>query len=523
MTDTTFSELLFDRMPMGVAVFDCEMRLRRCNPTWASFVEQYTPAAADQIVHGVRLFDLVPEIEPGLAPALVPLLAGETLRAEAARLEIGGIVSYWDVVLAPLIEHGEVTGVLLITIDATERVLAYQLLEQRVAERTRELETLLEVSHNVASTLELRPLLALILDNLKTVVDYTGASLFTLEGDTLTILEYCGPIPVEKTWGVRFALGEAAANRAVIEGRAPVIIPDVCADTPLAHAFQQVAGEEIATTYNYIRSWMGIPLLTKERIIGMLSLDHERPNEYTEHDAGLALAIANQAAIAIENARLYQQAQTLATLQERQRLARELHDSVSQALYSIALSAHTARTLLTRDPSRAAEPLDYVLSLANAGMAEMRALIFELRPESLREEGLTAALNKQAAAIRVRHQLEVSLDLGDDSPLPLDIEETLYRVAQEALHNVVRHARATQVQLQLTRDPQGITLSIRDNGQGFDPYQPFPGHLGLRSMHERIARHGGTFTIQSAPTEGTRITASLPLTPKAESTPPRSS
>src|SRR5207249_7765489 len=125
-------------------------------------------------------------------------------------------------------------------------------------------------------------------------------------------------------------------------------------------------------------SWMAVPLLLRDQVIGMLVLTSKEANAFTPRHATLALAIANQAAIAIENARLYAQAQDLAALEERQKLARELHDSVSQALYGISLGTHAARIALTRDPDHVAEPLDYVLSLAEAGLAEMRALIFEL-------------------------------------------------------------------------------------------------------------------------------------------------
>ncbi|HEX9133734.1 MAG TPA: sensor histidine kinase [Ktedonobacteraceae bacterium] len=200
----------------------------------------------------------------------------------------------------------------------------------------------------------------------------------------------------------------------------------------------------------------------------------------------------NQAAVALENARLYEQAQELAALEERQRLARELHDSVSQALYGITLGTHTARTLLERDPGKVAEPLDYVLSQAEAALTEMRALIFELRPESLETEGLVAALSRQAAALRARHEIEVSTEFCEEPDLPLKVKEGLYRVAQEALHNTAKHARANKVNLRMHVDTEGILLEVRDNGVGFDTTRSFPGHLGLHSMRERVARLGGT-------------------------------
>ena len=420
--------------------------------------------------------------------------------------------------------HVEVTGTsftylgrphtLAVVRDISAQVQAEQVLEQRVAERTRELSTLLDISHNVTSTLELEPLLGLTLDHLRAVMEYNGATIFTLQNDELTILDYRGPITAEQARRIRFSLSQAAANREVIQRRAPVIIDDVRGESPLAHAFQAAAGDQIDTTYAYVRCWMGVPLMIKERVIGMLSLDHSQPGYYTERQARLALAIASQAAIAIENARLYEQAGQLAALEERQKLARELHDSVSQALYGIALGARTARTLLDRGADSAhtlRDPLDYVLSLAEAGLAEMRALIFELRPESLKTEGLTAALAKQTDALRVRHRLEVQTTLCPEPDLSLDAKEALYRIAQEAMHNIGKHARASRVEVRLEATDHAVTLTITDDGVGFDPTGEFPGHLGLRSMRERAERLRGVFRVESAPGQGTRLSVRLPV------------
>jgi signal transduction histidine kinase len=221
--------------------------------------------------------------------------------------------------------------------------------------------------------------------------------------------------------------------------------------------------------------------------------------------------LGDRAAIAIQNAELYERAQHAASLEERQRLARELHDSVSQALYGIALGARTARTQLDRDPTRAVEPMDYVLSLAEAGLAEMRALIFELRPESLELEGLVAGLEKQAAALRARHNVEVDAELCAEPDVPMPVKEAVSRIAQEALHNTVKHAHATHVDVRLACDAKTITLEVQDNGRGFDPSLPFAGHLGLRSMRERAANLGGTIAIDSAEGAGARIRVSIPV------------
>ncbi len=209
---------------------------------------------------------------------------------------------------------------------------------------------------------------------------------------------------------------------------------------------------------------------------------------------------------------LYEQAQELAALQERQRLARELHDSVSQALYGISLWAHTVREALESSEHEQAEAaIEDVLTLAEAGLAEMHALIFELRPESLEMEGLMAALAKQVAVLRARYKLTVEADLVDEPDLSLEKKEALYRIAQEALHNIVKHARASNVVLRLARQEREVFLEVCDNGKGFDPTGPFPGHLGVRSMRERVTKIGGTLTIESAPGQGTCIHVQVPL------------
>ncbi len=208
---------------------------------------------------------------------------------------------------------------------------------------------------------------------------------------------------------------------------------------------------------------------------------------------------------------LYEQAQELVSLQERQRLARELHDSVSQALYAIGLGAHTAREAIASDSEQALASIDYVLALAEAGLAEMRALIFELRPESLEIEGLVAALTKQVAVLRTRYKLNVEADLGEEPDLSMEMKHALYRIAQEALHNIVKHARASVVVLQLARQANEIILQVRDNGRGFDQAGHFPGHLGLRSMHERVSKMGGTLTIESVPGQGTCVGVRMPI------------
>lgn len=199
-----------------------------------------------------------------------------------------------------------------------------------------------------------------------------------------------------------------------------------------------------------------------------------------------------------------------AVFEERQRLSRELHDSVSQALYGIALGAKTARALLESDPRQVVEPLEFTIAQAERGLAEMRALIFELRPEALEREGLVQTLQKHADAVKVRHHLRVETELDEEPEVPMPIKEALYRIAQEALHNTVKHAGARTIRVSLSSSRDEVILGIDDDGKGFDTSEAFPGHIGLQSMRERATQFGGTIQIQSASGMGTRIIARLP-------------
>lgn len=396
---------------------------------------------------------------------------------------------------------------------------AYQLLELRVQERTRELSTLLEISRNVTATLELKPLLDLILEQLNIVIDYTTATISIIEDQKFIVLGNRGPFTPQQLEHLRFMWEHLCFTEEQVplieylqNTKRSVVVPDTRGETPFAQALQQAAGPYAELLFAHVHSWMGVPLTVQDHVIGMLSLGHRLPNYYTDAQIELVQTAANQAAVALENARLYRQAQELAALEERQWLARELHDSVSQALYGIALGARTALKLADVDPPRVIEPLQYVLSLAEAGLTEMRALIFELRPESLQTEGLVPALKKQLASLHIRHRLEVEAELTEGEPeLSIEVKQALYRIAQEALHNVIKHARASKVRLQLALDAQAITLTISDDGVGFNPSaSSAPGHFGLASMRERVLPLGGTFSVESTPGQGTRIRASIP-------------
>jgi GAF domain-containing protein len=381
--------------------------------------------------------------------------------------------------------------------------------------RARETEALLDVSGAIVSTLDIDQLMNVILEKAGGIVERTGTAIVTLQGDELVIWDATtGGGPAEAQRGARIPLTISGPLWKPITRGDSIIIPDIRADEPMANALRasiEHIGLLDEIPFSAMRSWMGVPLSAKGNVFGILTTSMNEPDYFTDEHARLIGAFANQAAVAIENARLYEEAQQTASLEERQRLARELHDSVSQALYGIALGARTARTLLDRDPAKATEPVEYVLSLAEAGLTEMRALIFELRPESLESEGLVAAVQRHAAAVEARHGLQVTCHECQEPDAPLPVKEAAYRIVQEALTNTVKHAGANQVTVTIESVPGKVMLSVTDDGAGFDPAGEFPGHLGLKSMRERALKLGGDLVIESEPGKGTRVSGWLPV------------
>ncbi len=393
--------------------------------------------------------------------------------------------------------------------DITDRVMTQQTLEQRVAERTHELATLREVSHSIISTLDLEPLLLLILDKLKEVIDYSGAAIQILQNDALVMQASRRPDAEAAQIKVNYQPDHIATIQAMLETQRPVYIADLRKDEDLVEAYESASGAPLDKTFPYIRSWMGVPLTVRDRVLGMLSLAHRQIGYYEEKDAQLAQAFADQAAIAIHNAELYQQAQTTAVADERSRIARELHDSVTQAIYSVTLYADATRLALEDgELDVVAENLNELRAMAREAMLDMRLLIFELRPPVLEEEGLVTALQTRLEAVEARSGIHADFHTSGERRLPLSLETELYRIAQEALTNVVKHARAKQVNISLRFDEAQVCLEIEDDGVGFDTAVGHSGGMGLRGIQERVEKIGGDLLVQSAPGQGTilRIT-----------------
>jgi len=255
-----------------------------------------------------------------------------------------------------------------------------------------------------------------------------------------------------------------------------------------------------------LTSLLAMPLLLNNEVLGTLHVVN-KPGGFTADDTRMLSLFAEQAAIAIVNARLHEQAKQLAVVKERQRLARELHDSVTQVLYSVLLYADATRLALANNKkAEATENLQELRTLARQAMADMRLLLFRLHPPVLEDEGLVAALQARLEAIEARAGLVVDLQVEGENTLPMALAEELYKIAQEALNNVVKHAKAEHVTVHFQISLQHCAMTIQDDGVGFDPVTAQgTGGLGLRSIAERVQQMGGQLLMESAPAQGTKL------------------
>jgi signal transduction histidine kinase len=264
--------------------------------------------------------------------------------------------------------------------------------------------------------------------------------------------------------------------------------------------------------------FLGLPIRDGDEVIGALFLANKNcagPQDgcgFTEDDEELLRILAQHAAIALTNARLYERSRELTIAEERSRLAHELHDAVSQKLFSLRLTAQAAAALVDRDPVRAKDELQQVAALAAEAAEELRAAVVELRPAALDEDGLVATLRTQVQVLDRAHSAHVTFDSRGVRALPAAQEEAVLRVAQEALHNALRHSGAAHVGVTLEKRGSGAVLRVSDDGGGFEPRETRRAgrHLGLVSMRDRTNGVGGALSVESAPGKGTTIEMEVP-------------
>lgn len=257
-------------------------------------------------------------------------------------------------------------------------------------------------------------------------------------------------------------------------------------------------------------SLLGIPLRVGDRVLGVILVASDVVGRFKGYDRMLLETLTPAAATALENSRLLAEAQHTVAAAERSRLARELHDAVSQSLFSASIIAETLPRLWERDPALIKPGLEQLQYLTRNSLAEMRSMLLELRPSALLESSLAELIKQLAATLAGRMHLEVELELDSTCAVPPDTHIGLYRITQEALHNVVKHSRASHVLVSLHQHGKGIELHVRDNGRGFDPRQVMSGHLGLGIMRERAEALELDYAISSQFGVGTEIVVLYP-------------
>jgi nitrate/nitrite-specific signal transduction histidine kinase len=395
---------------------------------------------------------------------------------------------------------------------------SYSLLEKKVAERTHELAALNAIAARVSSSLDLNEIMA---DALERIMELTGmehgiayrvaggdgAANAATEAEEahLRVMAFRGLPSTFADLGDRLPLRRSAAGEAGRRGE-PMIW--TLAELPTESAVR----ERIATLG--VEQVIAIPLMAKGRLVGSLNLSTNQSQTYPPEQIALLKTVGQQIGVAVENAYLYEQAEQTAVSAERNRLARELHDAVTQTLFSANIIADVLPRIWKRDPEEGMHNLEELRQLTRGALAEMRTMLLEMRPESLERADIKSLLTQLADAFIGRVRVPVNLNIEGNCELTHEVKIVFYRVAQEALNNIAKHSGARQVDLRLECQPGQMNLRIKDDGLGFDLNTISSDHLGIAIMRERAASIGANLKIESRISQGTAVELDWRLTRK---------
>ncbi len=378
------------------------------------------------------------------------------------------------------------------------------------------LTTLHQISYDLVSTTDLQTLLDHALQQLYEIVDFQRAALMLVEDgeESLTIYVYTSPVSPPDLADIQLLVNDWPVLEAALNGQGTAYIPDILDNQAAQTEMNGVQIEAWAAALKASRSWLGLPLRVGERSIGVLNLLHDDVNCYAEGDINLSRTFANQFAVAIDDIRLNEQTKRNAAAEERARIARELHDSVTQTLFTASMIAESTPLIWNKDQNLGRQNMDKLGLLMRGALAEMRSLLLELRADKMPNQTLGQLFTVLADAAQARSNMTVSINIEDDCEPPPEVAMTFYRITQEAMNNVIKHAEATKVDITLiTKSVQGehserrqAALHIRDDGRGFDPQVIPAEHMGLKIMAERVQEIGGDLQIHSKPGHGAEVT-----------------
>lgn len=409
---------------------------------------------------------------------------------------------------------------------AAELEASYATLEQRVADRTKELATLNEISAVVSRSLELDQVLETALAKTLDALDMEAGAAFRLEEDGASLVERTtstgravdlpstgeqhrqetnSTLVMMAHRGLSASFVQQVKRLPLVDSLAAQAIGEKGPSTRLVDAYPDGTLKGLLREEG-LQMVVSVPLMAKDTVVGVLNLATRTPRAITPEERALLAAIGQQTGVAVENAHLYEQAETTAAEAERIRLARELHDAVSQTLFSASLIADVLPRLWARDPEEGQRRLEALRMLTRGAMAEMRTLLLELRPSALLKADIADLLRQLAEAVTGRAQIKIRMDVEPVPPLPAEVKIAFYRIAQEALNNVIKHAQANCVELEVKAEAGTIALRIRDDGRGFDQTDVPAGHFGLDNIRERAEGIGAEVIIDSGPEHGTQIT-----------------
>ena len=429
--------------------------------------------------------------------------AGEAFQGRAIDLRKDGTYFHVEVHGTPFLYRGK-RHVLGVVRDITEQVQAEKILETRVTARTQELSALYDVTAVASASLDLEMVMERSLDRVLEVMGSQIGGIHLLDEATGVVnLATWRNIPAEIVAEIQtMPVGSGIAGR-IIEQGAPLVVPAMADDPDAAPAAKRILSQQV---------YAGAPMRAKGRAVGVLGIIGTEGRQFNAEEVALLASIADQIGVAVENARLYQQAERLAVVEERQRLARELHDSVTQSLYSCTLLTEAARrSAVAEDLNEVQGYLEAVGETTQQALKEMRLLVHELRPLALAQEGLVGALQQRIDAVEGRAGIQARLLVEGEFSLEPAVEEALYGVGQEALNNALKHATADRVTIRILASEDLVEMEIVDDGRGFDPGAVREGGgMGLTTMRERAEQVGGTLAIRSSPGEGATVQIAVP-------------